>query len=102
MTEGSPNTITDYLPPCWGAFVSRWLPFRLLGVAGAIGVVALLTALPGGISACETGSGRHESRQIFEGITVGCERLRPTAEGDGAIHWARIDLAVPGVELYVT
>jgi hypothetical protein len=102
MAEDSPNTVTDYLPPSLGAFVSRWLPFSLLVVAGAIGVVVLLTALPGGISACQTNSGRHEPRQIFEGIILGCERLGPTAEGGGTIHWARIDLKVPGVELYVT
>jgi hypothetical protein len=28
--------------------------------------------------------------------------LRPTAEGRGIVHWVRIDLTAPGIELYVT
>jgi hypothetical protein len=40
--------------------------------------------------------------EIFEGITYGCERLKPSDEGSGYVYWARIDLKVPGIDLYVT
>lgn len=40
--------------------------------------------------------------RIFEGITYGCERLESDAEGSGLMHWVRVDLASPGIELYVT
>ena len=40
--------------------------------------------------------------EIFAGVTYGCERLAVTDEGDGLVHWVRVDLTAPGVELYVT
>ena len=40
--------------------------------------------------------------EIFKGITYGCDRLDRTEEGSGLVHWVRIDLAAPGIELYVT
>ena len=40
--------------------------------------------------------------KIFAGVTYGCERLAVTQEGGGLVHWVRIDLTAPGVELYVT
>jgi hypothetical protein len=40
--------------------------------------------------------------EIFEGITYGCKRLDTTEEGSGLVHWMSIDLATPGIELYVT
>ena len=40
--------------------------------------------------------------EIFEGVTYGCKRLDATEEGSGLLHWAIIDLAAPGIELYVT
>lgn len=40
--------------------------------------------------------------EIFEGVTYGCDRLETSAEGSGLIHWVRIDLTAPGIELYVT
>ena len=40
--------------------------------------------------------------EIFTGITYGRERLEPTEEGGGMLHWARIDLSAPGIDLYVT
>ena len=40
--------------------------------------------------------------EIFKGITYGCERLEPSEEGSGFIHWVRVDLSAPGIELYVT
>jgi hypothetical protein len=41
-------------------------------------------------------------REIFQGITYGCERLPETEQSGGLMHWARADLNVPGVELWVT
>jgi hypothetical protein len=40
--------------------------------------------------------------EIFQGVTYGCHELSPTEEGSGAIHWLRVDLTTPGIELYVT
>jgi hypothetical protein len=40
--------------------------------------------------------------EIFEGVWYGCRVLPPTAEGAGPVHWARVDLTAPGIELYVT
>ena len=70
----------------------KWL------LAGIITVVALMGA----------GSVIRDRREplapteIFEGITYGCKRLDTTEEGNGLVYWARVDLAAPGVELYVT
>jgi Phosphodiester glycosidase len=44
----------------------------------------------------------HQPVKIFAGVTYGCERLAVTQEGGGLVHWVRIDLTTPGVELYVT
>src|ERR1700738_871576 len=40
--------------------------------------------------------------EIFEGVTYGSARLEITPEGGGLLHWLRIDLSAPGIELYVT
>lgn len=40
--------------------------------------------------------------EIFEGVYYGCKVLDRTADGSGPMHWVRVDLAAPGVELYVT
>ena len=39
---------------------------------------------------------------MFSGITRGCELLGRTEEGHGALHWVRVELTAPGIELYVT
>jgi hypothetical protein len=39
---------------------------------------------------------------IFEGVTYGCEYLKPSEEGSGTIDWLRVDLTTPGIGLYVT
>jgi hypothetical protein len=40
--------------------------------------------------------------QIFQGVTYGCERLETDEQGSGLMHWVRVDLTAPGIELYVT
>ena len=50
----------------------------------------------------EQGQGPHQPAEIFAGVTYGCERLPVTQEGGGLVHWVRVDLTAPGVELYVT
>jgi hypothetical protein len=40
--------------------------------------------------------------EMFAGITYGCALLEATDEGSGLVHWVRIDLTAPGIELYVT
>jgi hypothetical protein len=44
----------------------------------------------------------HQPVKIFAGVTYGCERLAVTQDGGGLVHWVRVDLTAPGVELYVT
>src|SRR5262245_35124662 len=39
---------------------------------------------------------------IFAGITYGCDRLEPSEQGSGLVHWVRVNLAAPGIELFVT
>jgi hypothetical protein len=41
-------------------------------------------------------------REIFLGIVYGCEVLQPSSEGRGIVHWVRVELGAPGIELYVT
>jgi len=43
-----------------------------------------------------------QPRDIFLGVTYGCERLGRTEQGHGMLHWARVELGAPGIELYVT
>lgn len=43
-----------------------------------------------------------QPKAIFVGITYGCERLDRTDEGRGVLHWVRVELGAPGVELFVT
>jgi hypothetical protein len=40
--------------------------------------------------------------EIFQGVVYGCARLPADAEARGALHWVRVDLAAPRIELYVT
>jgi hypothetical protein len=68
-----------------------------------VGVLALIAAsatVIGGRSSCEVNV--RPRTEIFEGIIYGCEQLEPTAEGRGVVHWLRVDLTAPGIELYVT
>jgi hypothetical protein len=68
---------------------------RLL--AGIMTVIAVGTAL--------AYSNRREPlapTEIFAGITYGCRQLDATNEGSGLVHWVIVDLAAPGIELYVT
>ena len=39
---------------------------------------------------------------IFQGVTYGCERLESDEQGSGLVHWVRVDLTAPGIELFVT
>jgi hypothetical protein len=41
-------------------------------------------------------------RAVFLGITYGCELLEHSEEGHGILHWVRVELNAPGIELYVT
>lgn len=41
-------------------------------------------------------------RAVFLGITYGCELLEHSEEGHGILHWVRVELSAPGIDLYVT
>jgi Phosphodiester glycosidase len=71
------------------------------------GLIGLVLALPlaglmGPASPFAIGCVPPPDPEIFVGIAYGCAVLRPTAEGQGALHWVTVDLAAPGIELYVT
>lgn len=72
--------------------IQRILALVLLaGGAGVVGVLAV-----GGNRTAPV-----PETEIFEGVRYGCRTLA----GDGAsgpVHWARVDLAAPGIGLYVT
>jgi hypothetical protein len=40
--------------------------------------------------------------EIYQGVSYGCERLGVDEQGSGLMHWVRVDLTAPGIELYVT
>lgn len=42
------------------------------------------------------------TKPIFQGVTYGSERMAPSPEGGGVVHWVSIDLTAPGLQLYVT
>jgi hypothetical protein len=78
--------------PGWRFFVTLIL---LIG-AVSVGVWIVIGPLSWGCRNTEAGL------EIFQGGTYGCKQLDRTEEGSGALHWVRVDLAAPGLELYVT
>jgi hypothetical protein len=43
-----------------------------------------------------------QPREIFSGVTYGCELLERTEQGYGVLHWVRVELGASGIELYLT
>jgi hypothetical protein len=43
-----------------------------------------------------------QPREIFSGVTYGCDRLDRAEQGHGILHWVRVELGAPGIDLYVT
>lgn len=76
------------------ARITRWLVGGLTGLL-LVGVGTLI--LFGGEADCSS-----KPHEIFQGVVLGCELLPPSEEGRGAVHWVRVDLTAPGIELYVT
>ncbi len=77
----------------------KWL---LAGIVALLAGIAALGALIGTGSVYKDHCDLSAPTEIFEGITYGCKRLDTTEEGSGLIHWVSINLATPGIELYVT
>jgi hypothetical protein len=75
---------------------------NLVLVSGALGVLVLAPPIRGGGACVDPGGRTPAGTEIFKGITYGCERLEPSEEGAGFIYWVRVDLAAPGIDLYVT
>jgi hypothetical protein len=65
----------------------------LLGVSVAGGLVA---------AAIRDRNSARAPAEIFVGVTYGREPIEPSPEGNGVLHWARIDLSAPGIGLPVT
>lgn len=40
--------------------------------------------------------------EIYRGVTYGCRQLPADAQGAGLMHWVRVDLAAPGIEIFTT
>jgi Phosphodiester glycosidase len=82
--------------------ILSWASHFLSG-ALVVAVGALITFSIGAPSESEfMCSGRPAAAEIFEGITYGCKQLEPSEEASGVVHWARINLTVPGIAPYVT
>lgn len=79
----------------------KWL--RILAISLAVTSAALLATtwvILGAASwACKPNMA---SSEIFQGVVYGCRQLNRAEEGSGSVHWVRIDLTAPGIELYVT
>jgi hypothetical protein len=89
------GTNSDSHPPTAGPISrKKWLGLWVAAV--------VLGTLIGGGFIWEDRRGPQAPTEIFRGITYGCERLEATEEGSGLVHWVRIDLTAPGIELYVT
>jgi hypothetical protein len=60
--------------------------------------------IAGSISGIYFWRGRHAvpPTEIYHGIVYGCELLESGSEARGLMHWVRVDLTSPGIELYVT
>lgn len=65
------------------------------------GLVVTLMAFTGADSAYWERCAPHP-RDIFSGVSYGCEVLERTEQGQGILHWVRVELDAPGIELYVT
>ena len=96
MIESRSNQIFLYFGPQTGEPVKgrKWL--RRLVVVVFLGAATW---------ALYVWSNRREPQgptEIFRGISYGCILLETTDEGSGLLHWVRIDLTAPGIELYVT
>jgi hypothetical protein len=96
MTQGHRHFDSRDLRLRAGGFLNRrkWLS-RLI-------VVGFLGALLGGVFVWWGRGAPRAATNIFTGITYGCERLEAAEEGSGLLHWVRVDLTAPGIELYVT
>jgi hypothetical protein len=77
---------------------AAWLRALLIMLVSGILIAIVNNFLRAGSTCRSEVSGT----EIFQGITYGCEQLTPSAEGSGFLQWVRIDLAAPGIELYVT
>jgi Phosphodiester glycosidase len=71
---------------------TKWLLAGILALGAVVGAGSVYK------DRCELSA----PTEIFEGITYGCRRLDTTEEGSGLVHWMSINLATPGIELYVT
>ena len=64
-------------------------------------IILVLGLIGGGFGLWDR-RGPHAATAIFDGIVYGSVKLDETPEGRGLVHWLRIDLTAPGIELYVT
>src|ERR1700731_1515100 len=78
----------------------KWLT-SLGGTIGVLAAAALGAWILVGPASWRC-QGADAASEIFRGVTYGCRLLNQTEEGSGAVHWVRIDLTAPGIELYVT
>ena len=103
MTSGfdTPSP-TNAAPPAalrpWPARARRWM-FRwslraLLGVALIVAAVAAYFWWTRPVPTPPT--------EIYRGVTYECRRLPRTSDAHGLVHLVTVDLAAPGIEIYVT
>ncbi len=83
------------------SFSQRRKRVRRATIAG-LGIALMLAAGTGPAQPTWSRCAAASAREIFSGIVYGCEMVPAGPEGRGIVHWVRIDLAAPGIELYVT
>jgi Phosphodiester glycosidase len=84
------------------SMIAELMRSRTKRLSIVVAVTVVMGALIVGGSVWWGRRGPQGPTEIFGGITYGCKRLDATEEGSGLLHWLRVDLAAPGIELYVT
>ena len=67
-----------------------------------IAAALLLVAVAGGVWFSRTRCSPIPGTEIYRGVTYGCSLIAEDDQGGGCMHWVRVDLSAPGIELYVT
>lgn len=68
----------------------RWLLSITVALAAGVGFWLIQRRTP------------MDETQIFQGVWYGCVELAPGEGGSGLMHYVRVDLTAPGIELYVS
>jgi hypothetical protein len=77
--------------------VTAFSKHRAVRLGLAVALMAFTAADSAGWERCPP-----QPKNIFSGVAYGCERLERSEQGHGVLHWVRVELDAPGIELYVS